>query len=373
MAKGTPAKKKGGSRKNTPVSTPSKKKVAKKQQDEGLIPKSRIVRAVEELRKYTTQAEGEQASNNLLEDDEELSKQVQLIVVNTTSFTGSSKSFKPKVLKVENSIFKPWKEASVTSVKDFKLLVILRDQDVGKASEDALYDQLNESGITVDAVIGAGELKTKYKAFEKRRAFLQEFSLVLADDAVVSALPKLLGGKAYDKVSTTPVPVRTGKKGEFSLTTLANSIKKVYLHSVPVKAPRGTTLSAHLGSLEWFSADEMAHNIEQIATQLIKEFKIRSVFLKTNQSPVLPLYYNQDVLSELASASASAAAASADGKPSHTVQIGDVEVELSNFDRALMEIANPDELDKVFANRVSRAKRTAELDQEPASTKRAKN
>lgn len=223
MAKGTPIKKKAGSRTGTPVSTPpvkakkesrtgtpagtpvstpSKKKKARKQatpskaktvpkpkQPETLVPLDRISKAVEELRKFTEANKA--AGNELLDDSDELDKQVELIAVNTSSFTDNRKVFKPKQFKIEHSVFQPWKKASETSVKDFKVLLLLKDQDVTKVSEDDLHDQLHESNITVDAIVSGADLKTKYKAFEKRRAFVQDFSLILADDSLVTTLPKL--------------------------------------------------------------------------------------------------------------------------------------------------------------------------------------
>ncbi|KAM3160665.1 CIC1-like protein [Lachancea thermotolerans] len=407
MAKSTPVKKRGGSKSttpvstppvktkkesrsgtpastagSTPVSTPSKKKkrakkpatpvkvqeAAKPKEPETVVPKDRINKAVQELSKFTSKKQED--STQLLDDDDELDKQVELIAVNTGSFTGNRKVFKPKQFKIEHSIFKPWKKASETSVKDFKTLLILRDQDADKVSEDEIYDQLRDSGITIDTVIPGADLKTKYKSFERRRAFIQDFSLILADDSVVTTLPKLLGGKAYEKVSTTPVPIRTNKKGVFSLTILSNSIKKVFEHSLPAKMPRGTTLSVHLGNLNWFTADELTQNILMVVEQLVKEFQVRSVFLKSNKSPVLPLYYNQAVLDDLAKQTKE------DSKDTATrkVTIDGTELELSAFEAALMEIANPDELDKVFAGRINKAKkRAAESEEESApDSKKAK-
>ncbi|SCU86925.1 LAME_0D08130g1_1 [Lachancea meyersii CBS 8951] len=398
MAKGTPIKKGRGSKNGTPVSTPpvktkkassristpastpgstpskTKKKAVKssgkqgeklvlKSKDapvaakkpESVIPKDRIVRAVQELQKFVESEKAKTEDSNQLLDDGELDRQVELIAVNTTSFTDNRKVFKPRLFKIEHSLFKPWKDASETAVKDFKTLLILKDQDASKCSEDQLYEQLHESGITVNAVISGNDLKTKYKALEKRRAFVQDFSLILADDSVVTALPKLLGGKAYEKVATTPIPIKTNKNGGFSLTSLVNSIKKIYLNTLPAKMPRGTTLNAHLGDLEWFSADALAANVLAVAEQLIESSQIRSIFLKVNKSPVLPLYYNQNVLDSLTKQ----ADAEVKDKALKKFTIAGTELELSNFDAALMEIANPDELDKVFASRINKAKKRA--------------
>lgn len=352
--------KKSNSKKSTPVSTPSKekKKVIEKKSSTA-IPRERVIKAVNELIKFTSKPqdenneEGNNGKKNLLEDDEEeLKKDLQLIVVNNKSFTGTSKSFKLKLLNVKHSFYKPWKEASATAVKDFKVLLILKDSDIKKVSEDDLFDQLDSEGIKVDEIICGKDLKTVYKAYEARNAFISQFSLILADDSIVTSLPKLMGGKAYNKVETTPISIRTHANKEFSLTTLTNNIKKVYMNQLPVKLPRGTTLNVHLGNLEWLRPEEFVDNVELISEQLIKAYQIRSIFIKTNRSPVLPLYYNQDVLDELEAKKDKIEETHEDDM----VTIDGVQVHLSTFNKGLMEIANPSELGSIFSKQINNAK-----------------
>lgn len=384
MAKSTPVKKTNGgaSKKSTPVKTPTK---GKKQVDSTRSARStrytdssvltkRITSAVEQLTKFVANKseENSELKSQLLGEDDELNNLIQLIVVNNRSYTGNSKNLKLKLVDVKHSMYKLWKEASVTAVKDFKTLLILKDADIKKVSEDELFDQLNESGITVDAIICGKDLKTKYKAYEARRAFISDFSLILADDSIVTLLPKFLGGKAYEKIETTPVSIRTQSAKEFSLKTLTNSIKKVYLNQVPIKLPRGNTLNVHLGKLEWFKNEDLTENVESIIQSLLKSYKIRSIFIKSNNSPVLPLYYNDAVLEEITTKSEEI---SKDKKNSDLVTIDGVDVHLSAFDKALMEIANPQEIGNIFAKQVSAAKRKiveSESSSEVKSVKKAK-
>jgi len=243
MAKASTPKRgesKNSSKKSTPVNTPSKQKkknskksTPAKEESKDNVPTKRISNAVEQLNKYTTESkEKDDGKKSLLDDEDELNKSLNLIVVNTTSFSGPTKNFKLKMLEVGHSLYAPWKEASTTSVKDFKTLLILKDNDHGKVSEDDLNETLNESSIGIDEIITGKELKTTYKAFETRRAFISQFSLILADDSIITSLPKLLGSKAYSKLETTPIPIRTHSNKEFSNVTLVNSIKKVYLHQL---------------------------------------------------------------------------------------------------------------------------------------------
>lgn len=203
MAKTTPRKKTGmttrsgsNSKKNTPVNTPTKQKKGKKStaNDDSVLSQDRIEKAVTALTKYLNKKDDKKEDQ--LIDDDELTNSLNLIIVNNEPYSGNSKSFKSKLINVKHSLYKPWKEAGVTSIKDFKTLLILKDSDVKKVSEDDLHDKLNGAGITIDEIVCGKDLKTKYKAFESRRAFISEFSLILADDNIVTTLPKLLGGKA---------------------------------------------------------------------------------------------------------------------------------------------------------------------------------
>lgn len=379
MAKVTPRKKAGSkqnSKKSTPVDTPNKQKknvkASKREDDQKEIPNARILSAIGQLNKFTTESKAkEDGKQSLLDDEDELNKSLNLIVVNNKSFSGSTKNFKLKLFDVKNSLYIPWKASSVTSVKDFKTLLILKDGEKDLVSEDELFDELNESKITLDQIITGQDLKSAYKEFESRRAFISEFSLILADDNIITTLPKLLGGKAYSKLETTPIPIRSHSSNkEFSKTTLVNSIKKVYLTKLPVKLPRGTTMNVHLGNLEWFKPEELAENIESITKTLIEAYNIRSIFIKSNQSPVLPLYYNNDVLDELTSI-----AKEAIKHNNESVTIDGVDVQLSNFDKSLMEIANPKEYSNIFAKQIKDAKRERgdEVNEAKPKTKKAKN
>ena len=324
------------------------------------IPKERITKAVKQLNLFIKRKleEEEKNGNDLLGGDiEDIDQNIHLIAVNTTSFSGPVKQFKLKLIDVQHSLYVPWKQNSVTALKDFKCLLILKDKDIDKISQDDLLDSLNEDNITIDEVISVSTLKTTYKAFESRRAFIQQFSLILADDSVITTLPKLLGGKAFNKVETTPISIKTysSSQKKFSKETLINSIRKVYLNKLPIRLPRGTTLNVHLGQLNWFNESDLVDNVESVTKYLLDNYKIRSVFIKTNKSPVLPLYYNNDVIDELLTVE----------KKTHKhdstkekVTIDGIEVELSNFEKSLLEIANPKELSTIFSKNIKEAKRS---------------
>ncbi|AET41191.1 Cic1p Ecym_7365 [Eremothecium cymbalariae DBVPG len=328
-------------------------KAVSNMKDDKKIPEERVSNAIEQISKYLSSKE---ESSSTLIDDNELTRQLQLIFTNAKSYTDSSKRFKPSLLPVKHSIFSAWKKASVTSVKDFKLLLILKDQDKDQISMDELHELLEKPfNIKVDQIIVGQDLKTKYKAFEKRRALLSEFSLILADDSIITSLPKLLGGKAYETIQTTPVPIRTGKAGVFNKTTTVNSIRKVYDSKIPVLFPRGTTLNVHMGNLDWFSINQLCDNILSVSDELINSQHIRAIFFKSNDSPVLPLYYNQTVLDELSANKENDS--QQQSSAATTVTIDGVELALSAFDSALLQIANPDDVAGIFSKQLNKAKK----------------
>lgn len=378
-------KSRSSSKKSTPVGTPSgtpkgtptkknkvkSKPVAKKPAPSlTAVPRERIARSIQQLRKFEQKEEASE-SQNLLDDDDELNQLVQLIVVNNTSFTGANKQFKLKLATVKHSLYSAWNAASETSIKDFKVLLIVKDSDVNKISADDLIQEGQEKQVQVE-IIGGKHLKTNYKEYERRRAFLSEFSLILADDNIITTLPKLLGGKAYNKLETTPIGIRAYANKQFSKKTLVNSFNKIYTSKLPVKLPRGTTVNVHLGNLAWFKDQQFVDNIELLLKEFIDNYSIRSVFVKCNNSPVLPLYYNQDVLDEISSKKQQE---KREVPEDQLVDIDGVKVQLSTFNQALMEIANPDDVKDIFAKKINAAKRQRADDKEPETetVKKAKN
>lgn len=330
------------------------------------IPKERITKAVKQLNLFVKRKldEEEKNGNDLLGADiEDIDQNVHLIAVNTTSFSGSVKQFKLKLIDIQHSLYKPWKQNSITALKDFKCLLILKDTDVDKISQDDLFDSLNEDNIVIDQLISVNTLKTTYKAFESRRAFIQQFSLILADDSVITTLPKLLGGKAFNKLETTPISIKTysSSQKKFSKETLINSIKKVYLHKLPVKLPRGTTLNIHLGQLNWFNESDLVQNVESVTKYLLDNYKIRLIFIKINKSPVLPLYYNNDVIDDLVTDEKKV---DEHETSKEKVTIDGIEVELSNFEKSLLEITNPKKLSTIFSKNIKEAKRSRVSEEE---------
>ena len=76
-------------------------------------------------------------------------------------------------------------------------------------------------------VIGVSKLRSKYKAFEAKRALCQSYELFLADDRVLPVLPRLLGKKFFLK-KKQPAPIQV-KKGSFA-KDLENMFNSTFMH-----------------------------------------------------------------------------------------------------------------------------------------------
>lgn len=356
-----------------PKTTKAKKTAASKKQEpvSNDIPEKRIESAISGLEKYLQKEDDSDKVNEktgkfklISDDDDELKDKLQLIVVNNVPFnedTDVSKTkkavFKPLVIATENSIH--------THISEFKkVLVIVNDSvkfSIDKEDENSeIYKLINDEKIPIGEIITPKKLKTLYKPFENMRQLLADHSAILCDDSIVTLMPKLLGGKAFNKISSTPIPIRVRN----SPITLSTSIKNFWNKKIAAKYPNGSTLNINLGNLLTYTTKddkkELVQNIKAIAKQFSEKYMIRSIFLKSNFSPVVPIFYNEKSLKELIKSKEAAKAKQeeeSDDVIKNKVEINGVEIELNAFNRALYEIANPEELETIFKKQISSAQK----------------
>lgn len=364
----------------TTKATKAKKAAASKKQEpiSNDIPKKRIESAISGLEKYLQKEEDTEKVNEktgkfklISDDDDELKDKLQLIVVNNVPFNEDT-----DVSKTKKAIFKPLTittESSVHShISEFKkILVIVNDSvkfNTDKEDETSeIYKLINEDKIPVGEIITPKKLKTLYKPFENKRQLLADHSVILCDDSIITLMPKLLGGKAFNKISSTPIPIRVRN----SPITLSTSIKNFWNKKTAAKYPNGSTLNVNLGNLLTYSTEEdkkhLIENIKVIAKQFLEKYMIRSIFLKSNFSPVVPIFYNEKSLKELIKSKETAKAKQDEESEEvikNKVEINGVEIELNAFNRALYEIANPEELETIFKKQIHSAKKRNAEDSE---------
>lgn len=290
----------------------SKKK--KSEPNSKYVDSSKISKALSELKKFIEKSEpkDKDGKSQLFEDD--LINNIQIILSKKELFT-SKKSFKPRLIRLEDLDAEKLPKRSVALfVRDD----LITKEELEKIEESELHEVIGE-------IIPGSELKTTYKQFEKRRELFSQYDIFLSDDALITSLPKLLGKTFYDS-RKVPIPVKIQDK--ISIPSLLNQIQKKVLKSIVYQTPRSNSLIINLGSID--SLSESA--ISTIINHFRDEKELTAIYLKSNQSPSLPLYECKKVYSD------------EDVKANKEVKAKKThdDVELSIFEKGLVELADPD-------------------------------
>jgi ribosome biogenesis protein UTP30 len=165
----------------------------------------------------------------------------------------------------------------------------------------------------ITRVIGVHKVKAKYHQYEAQRQLLAEHDIFLADDRIITQLPKILGKTFYKSTTKRPVPVniqapapRTdGKriaraKGDgaakevISPPKLAAEIEKTLSCALVALSP-STNTSVRIGYAGW-TAEKITENIETVANELIAKFvpqkwkNVRAIHIKGPETAALPIW-----------------------------------------------------------------------------------
>jgi proteasome-interacting protein CIC1 len=308
------------------------KKVSKSSTTPSLVPTATISKALNELKAYVKRSKDvEVAKSQLFED--ELISDVQIQFTRSSLWT-SKKDLKPRVIPLTQKI-------SATP----SIALIVRDGSIDKELLEKI--EASELNNVVSQIITGQELKTTYKPFEKRRQLWSQYDLFLADDAVVTTLPKLLGKTFYES-RKVPVPISVGKNG-FKVEKVLKEIEKITT-GVVYRIPRSDNLVVNLGSLDNITDGTITEVINHFA-----EAPLRGVFIKTSASPALPLYEAEKAFTE------ETAVEEKIEKTKNVLDIAGEQVKLSTFERALVELAQDDEVPKLLASKIKKAKKATKI------------
>jgi ribosome biogenesis protein UTP30 len=165
----------------------------------------------------------------------------------------------------------------------------------------------------ITRVIGVTKVKAKYHQYEAQRKLLAEHEIFLADDRIVTQLPKLLGKTFYKASTKRPVPINMqapaprsdGKriarargddsaKETISPQKLALEIEKTFSTALVALSPSVTT-SVRIGAAG-FTAEQIAENIEAVVNELIAKFVpkkwrgVRSIHIKGPETAAMPIW-----------------------------------------------------------------------------------
>lgn len=166
-------------------------------------------------------------------------------------------------------------------------------------------------------ILGLTKLKQRYKSFEARRQLRSQYDVFLADDRVITMLPRLLGKIFYEN-SKRPMPVRleaprpkdpagkplkqsVGKKdpdAKISVAGASSFAREIQqaLTSARVHLAPSTSTSVHIGYSS-FSPEHAAANITALLDGLVAKHvipqgwrNIRAVHVKGPTTAALPIY-----------------------------------------------------------------------------------
>eukprot|EP00271_Cylindrocystis_brebissonii_P000252 TRINITY_DN1030_c2_g1_i1.p1 TRINITY_DN1030_c2_g1~~TRINITY_DN1030_c2_g1_i1.p1 ORF type:complete len:330 (+),score=61.83 TRINITY_DN1030_c2_g1_i1:170-1159(+) len=171
-------------------------------------------------------------------------------------------------------------------VKDGSKAQVVAGEATGQKAAKKLLEVEKETGVT--KIIGVQKLRTHFKPFEAKRKLCGSYDLFLADDRILSLLPKLLGKSFFEKKKQPiPVALKGGAKGWANKIRQACNSTFLYLREGPCTVVRAARLS--------HTEEEIMENvlavIEGVAGHVPKKWKnIQSIFLKTQESASLPLY-----------------------------------------------------------------------------------
>lgn len=343
-----------------PVEEPKKtvkktKKTLKKVEPvkETLVSDATVEKAINALSTYLENRPKLESGKESLFEDEGDDFYLQ---ITTTKYMATKPLSKPKSIQLSHSLYND---------EDFKICLFVKDN----AIDSKLLEQIEEAEIPhLSKIITGKELKGEYKPYEAKRKLLSEYDLFLSDDYLVPTLPKLLGKTFYEHSSKFPIPIKAYSQNKFSIKTLTNSINKV-LKSITYIPPFGVNLSLKIGN-----SDSEKSNLVANAQLIIENLKlqdgnkIRTIQLKTVDSPSLPLYYVEKLYSD-EDVAENKAPKDKDDTESTTQLDASIEipegVKLTDFEKGLLELAaDPQDVDKILSKKVKQAKKRKTV-QEP--------
>lgn len=164
----------------------------------------------------------------------------------------------------------------------------------------------------IQRVIGLSKLKARYSSYESRRQLLSEHDIFLADDRIVTELPKLLG-KIFYKGTKRPIPFSAGSSKQRGIAPkrlrlpdntkskpvaspiqVAQEIEKT-INCAMVNLSPSATVSVHVG-ISNFTPTRLAENIEAVVNGMVEKYvpqgwrNIRSLHIKGPNTMALPVW-----------------------------------------------------------------------------------
>lgn len=241
---------------------------------------------------------------NLLADGEgELDEsEVIWLTLTTKKFITDTKRLKPGKISVPH----PLNSSSTSTI----CLIVSDPQRTYKdiVASPAFPPAL---GARITKVVAISKIKAKWTQYEAQRKLYSEHDIFLADDRIITFLPKLLGKTFYHNNTKRPIPIniaapapRTdgkraaraqGAKSEAAEPKkIAAEIEKAIQGTLVHLAP-STNTSVKVGYASW-DASEIAENTKVVADALIEKWVpkkwrgVKSIFIKGRETAALPIW-----------------------------------------------------------------------------------
>ncbi|KAF7859550.1 hypothetical protein EAF04_008631 [Stromatinia cepivora] len=283
-----------------------------------------VLKASTALLKHISSTEAEKAkkagAQNLLaenDDDDAESTPVWLTLTTKKHITDKTK-LKPVKVAVPHSL----NTSSTTSI----CLIVADPQRTYKdiVASAAFPAELSKR---ITKVVGVDKLKKKYKQYEAQRKLFAEHDIFVADDRIITLLPKLLGKNFYKSTTKRPIPVSIqaeapkseGKriaraKGEDAPKSaepkkIAAEIEKA-ISSALLTLSSSTNSAIRIGYASWDAA-KLAENLEVVVNTVIEKYipkkwrGVRAIHVKGPETMALPIWLadelwveDEDVLDE---------------------------------------------------------------------------
>lgn len=245
-----------------------------------------------------------QEKKNLLEDadDEETATPIWLNLTTKTHIV-DKKRLKPTKIPLPHPLH-----------TSSNATICLITADPQRTYKDIVASPAFPSSLSarITKVVGVKKIKAKHTQYEAQRKLKAEHDIFLADDRIITSLPKLLGKTMY-KGTKRPIPIdiaapapttegkrqkRTKDSGSStqpaSAQAIAKEIEKALAATVVHLSPSINT-AIKIGYSNW-DAEKLAENVEAVASALIEKHvpqkwrNVRALHVKGESTAALPIW-----------------------------------------------------------------------------------
>ncbi|OBT66144.1 hypothetical protein VE03_05164 [Pseudogymnoascus sp. 23342-1-I1] len=165
----------------------------------------------------------------------------------------------------------------------------------------------------ITRVVGLKKIKAKYHQYEAQRQLFAEHDFFLADDRIITQLPKNLGKTFYKSTTKRPIPVNmqaaapradgkrvpkaqreSAEKALIEPKALAKEVEKALSGALVALSP-STQTSVRVAAAGW-TAQDVADNVEAAVKEIIEKFVpqkwrgVRALHIKGPTTAALPIW-----------------------------------------------------------------------------------